>query len=211
MTTKSTASTASALVGAFLLGAATVLLERYLRQRKRGSSGDSNVDERFPAPRRFAAAIRLKPEKYRRYRELHDNVWEEVQERMYQSNIRNFVIYYHEETSTMFQSFEWIGHWKAAVAAGAGADCSDLSEEEEQRLLDRDMSAISDDPVTRRWWSECEPCQQPFSQWKAGSKLPSDGGTGDWWVAMECLCHLGHWPTSYSRQRCDPEFVKLTE
>ena len=206
-------SSVSVFVSAFLLGAGTVLLERYIRSKKKATAAaivGSNVEERMPAPRRFGAAIQLKRGMYDRYRELHDAIWPDVLERIYQSNIRNFVIYYHEETNTLYQSFEWIGHWKAGSGSSA-----DMTEEEEQALLDRDMRAIGDDPITRKWWSECEPCQQPFSQWKAaavpGQLLPSQGGKGDWWAAMECMCTAGHWPTSYSRQTCDPDFVKLTD
>jgi L-rhamnose mutarotase len=199
-TLKATASTTAVFAGACLLGmGANVVLQRYLRQKQKGNH---NLNESLPAPRRIGAAIKLKREQYRRYRELHDNVWDAVLERMYQSNIRNFVIYYHEETSTMFQSFDWIGHWKTS---GGHA----LSHEKEQRLFESDMAAVANDPVTRQWWNECEPCQQPFAQWKAGSTPPSQGGTGDWWAPMECLCHTGHWPTAYSQKRRDPDFVKL--
>jgi L-rhamnose mutarotase len=212
VTIKMTDSAAGALASAFLLGAGTVLLQRYyLNQSKQAcnSRGISihekanNLEESLPAPRRFGAAIQLKRDQYRRYRELHDNVWEDVLQRMHQSNIRNFVIYYHEETSTLFQSFEWIGHWNV----GTGAD----SKVEEERLFERDMKAIADDPVTRKWWQECEPCQKPFSQWLDGSAAPSQGGSGDWWAPMECLCHTGHWPTAYSRHRQDPDFIKLAK
>ena len=152
-----------------------------------------------PAPRRYGAAIQLHKDRYERYRELHDNVWPAVLERMSQSNIRNFVIYYHKETSTLFQHFEWTGHWTRGGA---------LSKQEEDQRFKRDMEAIAQDPITRKWWKECEPCQKPFSQW-SGQRLLSDGGSGDWWAPLECVAHCGHWPLAYSKQLRDPDFVPL--
>ena len=172
---------------------------------RRRNSGRKREHTFQPAPRRFGGAIKLKPDKYQRYRELHDDVWEQVLERMYKSNIRNFVIYYHKETSTMFQSFEWVGHWQQA------RNKRPLSRAKENELFEADMRAIADDPVTRKWWKECEPCQEPFSQWKRGSTLLSNGGTGDWWANLECVNHCGHWPTAYSEQRRDPDFVRMSQ
>jgi hypothetical protein len=53
------------------------------------------------APRRCAGICRLKPEMYEQYTQLHDHTWDEVMERMYKSNMRNFVVYYHKETGYM--------------------------------------------------------------------------------------------------------------
>lgn len=207
--TVSVAAAAVAVGAGYLLGAASTWLWEEHRRRCRNQFYDrtnnnyANPEEDKPAPRRFGGAIRLKPEQYRRYRELHDNVWDQVLERMYQSNIRNFAIYYHKETSTLFQSFEWIGHWQRP---NAGKD------EVEAALFQRDMDAIVSDPTTRSWWMECEPCQEPFAQWKTGGQPPSRGGSGgDWWAPLECVCHAGHWPTAYSMQRRDPDFVKLKD
>jgi len=164
----------------------------------------SNLNENHPAPRRFGSAIRLKREKYQKYRELHDNVWPEVLDRMRMSHIRNFTIYYHEETSTLFQHFEWTGHWNQR---------SKLTRAEEKQLFEADMKLIADHPITRSWWKECEPCQIPFSQWGEVGNKPflSQGGKGDWWSPMECVAHCGHWATSYTSQWSDPDFLKLEE
>lgn len=177
-----------------------MLLHAVQRRKKR-----RNNQER-PAPRRCGGAIKLVPEAYKRYRELHDNVWPQVLQRMYESNIRNFTIYYHKETSTLFQSFEWTGHWTASTRTD-----EPLTKEQEQELFDRDMAAIANDPITRKWWVECEPCQEPFGQWKSGSLPLSQGGSGDWWGPLECVCHCGYWPTAYSNESHDPDFVKLEE
>jgi L-rhamnose mutarotase len=148
------------------------------------------------APRRFGGAIKLLPHQFDRYTELHDSVWEGVLDRMYKSNMRNFIIYFHKETSTMFSHFEWIGHWDASVR----------SPEDEHALFVADMKAIADDPVTREWWALCEPCQQPFSQWPVGAKSLSEGGEGDWWAPLDCLNHCGYWPVEYSDRNRDPDF-----
>jgi L-rhamnose mutarotase len=152
---------------------------------------------RSKAPsKRFGGAIRLRPEMYHRYTQLHDAVWDEVLERMHKSNIRNFVIYYHGETSTLFSHFEYIGHW----------DCAS-DQEAEQKFVD-DMKAIASDPIVGEWWRYCEPCQEPFSQWPQGHHPPSQGGEGEWWAPLECLCHCGHWPIEYDEySRRDPSFV----
>jgi hypothetical protein len=91
-----------------LLGFTLYKIMKEREKRNKRQSGN-NCKEEFSAPRRYAAAIRLAPGQYRRYRELHDAVWSDVLTRMNASNIRNFSIFYHEETSTLYQSFEWIG------------------------------------------------------------------------------------------------------
>ena len=172
------------------LVAAAVVALLYNEQRKKRS--------KRRAPRRFGGAIRLDPAHYARYRQLHDNVWPPVLQRMYDSNIRNFSIYYHKETNTLFQTFEWIGHWKDPNA-------------NEEDLFEKDMEAIANDPTTRRWWKECEPCQIPFSQWKKDSKLLSEGGSGEWWAPLECVAHCGFWPVQYGDKDRDPDFETLFE
>ena len=39
------------------------------------------------------------------YTQLHDHTWDEVMSRMYEANMRNFVVYYHKELQLMFH------HW----------------------------------------------------------------------------------------------------
>ena len=106
---------------------------------------------------------------------------------MYRSNMRNFVVYYHEETGTMFHHFEYVG---------------------EDHQFEADMAAIDADPIVRRWWSYCEPCQEPY---KWSGPPPSQGGTGgeggQWWAEMRCLNHCGAWPVAWSSTWPDPDFV----
>ena len=163
--------------------AAVYAIQHWIRRRKQ------------PAPRRYGAVIRLKPGAYLRYRQLHDKVWPQVLERMYQSNIRNFTIYYHKETGLLFQHFEWIGHWKNP-------------RQDEAKLFQRDMEAIANDPVTRDWWKECEPCQEPVHDRKGPP--PSEGGRDDWWSPMECVAQCGYWPVVFEdAASSDPDFRML--
>ena len=201
-------------LGSFLLGAVTTWLwhQRIYQSRRRHERQEQQQQHQNPAPRRYGGAIRLNPLQYQRYRELHDNVWDQVLERMYQSNIRNFVIYYHKETSTLYQSFEWIGHWcgRSTLSSSVGGGDEHDDNHDEASRFQRDMDAIANDPITRSWWMECEPCQIPFGQWPSDGQPPSQGGGGDgWWAPLECVCHAGHWPTAYSIHRRDPDFVKL--
>jgi L-rhamnose mutarotase len=153
----------------------------------------------------FLSCCRIHHVVFALFRELHDDVWKEILDRMHQSNIRNFTIYYHEETSTLFQCFEWVGHWRYYNENNRTLP----SKEQEKVIFDQDMKAIAEDTVTRKWWKECEPCQDPFSQWKSGSNVLSEGGSGNWWAPLECVNHCGHWPTAYSEQQRDPDFVRL--
>jgi L-rhamnose mutarotase len=170
---------------------ATLAVQRLLQSRRR-------------APKRCAGAIKLKPEQFDLYTQLHDSPWEEVLDRMYQSNIRNFTIYYHNETCTMFHHFDWIG----GIHLDPVQDKAQLD-----MLFEKDMNAIAADPATREWWGYCEPCQTPFSQWPADLKPHSQQQSadkspqGDWWAPLTCLNHCGYWPVAYSTMKRDPFFV----
>ena len=73
--------------------------------------------------------------------------------------------------------------------------------------FEADMAAIEADPVVLRWWSYCEPCQQPL-HWEG--KPPSQGGDGGeggaWWAEMKCLNHCGGWSVAWSQSWPDPDF-----
>ncbi len=153
--------------------------------KAQGSSTRSDFEKN--APRRFGAVIKLKPGMYDQYTRLHDRTWDQVLKRMADSNMRNFVVYYHKEMSLLFHHWEYVG-----------------------TDLEKDMAAVAADPVTKKWWTFCEPCQQPF-QWSG--KPPSQGGNGDkegdsWWSPMTEVAHCGMWPTSWSNTYPDPNFVR---
>ena len=153
----------------------------------------------IPAPRRFGAAIKLLPLEYQRYRQLHDNVWPQVHYACTSPIFETFPYFTTRKRRPCFNTLNGLGTWQA----------KSLTRREEQALFEKDMNAIASDPVTREWWMECEPCQEPFSQWLPGSLPLSKGGKGDWWAPMECVCHCGYWPTQYGNVSNDPDFVKL--
>eukprot|EP01065_Artemidia_motanka_P053101 TRINITY_DN9772_c0_g1_i1.p1 TRINITY_DN9772_c0_g1~~TRINITY_DN9772_c0_g1_i1.p1 ORF type:complete len:197 (+),score=45.52 TRINITY_DN9772_c0_g1_i1:79-669(+) len=158
-----------AAAGGFAAGVSAAICA--LRMRRRTA----------PAPRRFGGACRLKKDMYEQYTRLHDHTWDEVMERMYKHNMRNFVVYLHEETMIMFSHWEYVG-----------------------TNLEADMAAMEHDPLIRFWWSHCEPCQQPF-HWDGPP--PSQGGKGgEWWAPLKCLTSCGAWPVDYSSQWPDPDF-----
>ena len=107
--------------------------------------------------KRFGSVVGLNPEKEQYYRILHSGTWQPVLDRLKKSNIENFSIY----TTTLngkkylFSYFEYTGNDYEA-----------------------DMKAISDDPITQRWWKECDPCQ---------IKLPNRLNKDDQWTTMEMV------------------------
>ena len=98
--------------------------------------------------KRFGSVIGLKPEKEQYYRQLHGNAWPVVLARLKKSNIRNYSIYITELDGKkyLFSYFEY-----------AGTD------------FEADMKALSDDPETRRWWRETDPCQIQLPNRKPGA------------------------------------------
>jgi len=206
MKTSSSSFVTGLLAGVTISAAAYISI---LISSKKQQQRDKSSKDQKPAPRRFGGAIKLKPEMYNRYTQLHDSVWDEVLKRMKQSNIRNFTIYYHSETNTLFSHFEWIGHWSSIITHTNDDNGNLDAKEREKRLFESDMTALSNDPIVREWWSYCEPCQEPFSQWIRGSRYPSLGGGGDWWAPLACLCHCGHWPVDYSDRSRDPEWTPM--
>ena len=97
---------------------------------------------------RFGSVIGLDPEKEQYYRELHANVWPGVLERLKRSNISTYAIYVAELEGKkyLFSHFEYTGD-----------------------DFEADMRAISEDPETKRWWKETDPCQIQVPTRKAGA------------------------------------------
>jgi L-rhamnose mutarotase len=98
--------------------------------------------------KRFASVIGLNPEKEQYYRQLHANVWPTIIARIRESNIRNYSIYVAEIEGRkyLFSYLEYVGH-----------------------DFESDMRAIAEDPETRRWWKETDPCQLPLPSRKSGA------------------------------------------
>ena len=104
----------------------------------KASYGKTNPRQTSDGIQRYGSVIGLRPEMERRYRELHANAWDSVLTRLYACNIRNYSILVSELEGKkyLFSYFEYVGEDFAA-----------------------DMRAMADDPETRRWWQETEPCQ----------------------------------------------------
>ncbi|MFB7312174.1 L-rhamnose mutarotase [Streptomyces sp. NPDC056192] len=86
---------------------------------------------------RFAAVIRLRPEKEPEYRELHAAAWPGVLAALKRANIGNYSIFLRD--GLLFSYLEYTGTDYAA-----------------------DTAAIAADPVSRDWWAVTDPCQQPL-------------------------------------------------
>ncbi|MEV7680537.1 L-rhamnose mutarotase [Streptomyces sp. NPDC088341] len=87
--------------------------------------------------RRFAAVIRLRPEKEPEYRALHAAAWPGVLAALKRANIGNYSIFLRD--GLLFSYLEYTGTDYAA-----------------------DTAAIAADPVSREWWALTDPCQQPL-------------------------------------------------
>ncbi|QDY71509.1 L-rhamnose mutarotase [Qingshengfaniella alkalisoli] len=101
---------------------------------------------------RKGMVIGVNAEKIAEYKRLHAEVWPDVLKMITECNIRNYVIYLREPENLLFAHFEY-----------HGAD------------FEADMKKMAADPVTRKWWDVCMPCQRPFDTRK----------DGEWWAEME--------------------------
>ncbi len=118
-------------------------------------------ETREPVPmKRYGSVIGLREDKVEDYRRLHAAAWPEVLKMVKECNIRNYSIYLRrmpDGRHYLFSYFEYTGQDFGADSAKMAAD-----------------------PVTREWWSFCEPCQQPLE----------DRAEGEWWAEMEEVFHL---------------------
>jgi len=100
--------------------------------------------------KRYGSVIKVVPEKLEEYKRLHAAVWPGVLDMIRKCNIRNYSIYYKD--GFLFSYYEYTGDDYAA-----------------------DMAMMAADPETQRWWSVCDPCQQPLET----------RASGEWWATME--------------------------
>jgi len=94
--------------------------------------------------KRVASVIKLRPEHYDAYKEVHANVWPEVLETIRRANICNYSIYHHD--GLLFSYFEYIGD-----------------------DFEADIASIADDPKTREWWQITDPMQESVIPGATGS------------------------------------------
>lgn len=88
--------------------------------------------------KRYGMVIRVKPEKFEEYRQLHAAVWPEVLDMIKECNISNYSIYHKD--GFLFSYFEY-----------GGTDFS------------ADMAKMAADLMTQKWWDVCKPCQEPLA------------------------------------------------
>ncbi|MCF7688759.1 MAG: L-rhamnose mutarotase [Cephaloticoccus sp.] len=109
--------------------------------------------------KRYGSVLGLNPAKIDEYKKLHAAVWPDVLAMIKSCHIRNYSIYLRtlaDGQPYLFSYFEYTGNDYAA-----------------------DMARMAADPTTQRWWSFCEPCQQPLA----------DRAPGEWWSEMEEVFH----------------------
>lgn len=118
-------------------------------------------DQTRPAQvRYYASVVALDPEKEKKYRELHADVWPEVVAAIRRAHIRNYHIFVATvgKQRLLFSFFEY-----------TGTD------------PDADFAAIARDEVTRdRWWPVTDACQ---------IRLPGTP-EGSQWLDLEQVMHL---------------------
>lgn len=109
--------------------------------------------------KRYGSVIEVRSERLEDYLELHRNVWPEVEDKMFECNMRNFTIFRRQLLDGkhyLFSYFEYVGD-----------------------DYDADMKQIAADETTQKWWELCEPCQRPLD----------DRNEGEWWASMEEVVH----------------------
>ena len=114
-----------------------------------GPTNPSPEDQEVRALRRFGSVIGLKLEKEQYYRDLHADVWPSVIDRLRKSNIRNYSIHLIE-----IEGRKYLVSYLEYVGLDYQAD----------------MDSIAEDPETRRWWKETDPCQFSLDSGEAGIK-----------------------------------------
>jgi L-rhamnose mutarotase len=107
--------------------------------------------------RRFGQVIRVKPEKLDYYKELHAKPWPSILKTLTESNIHNYSIFLKQLDDDNYYLFAYFEY--------TGAD------------YEADMKKIADDPETKRWWLETDPCQIPVKHREEGQ----------WWTPMESV------------------------
>jgi L-rhamnose mutarotase len=101
---------------------------------------------------RMGMVLGIRPEAIAEYKRIHAEVWPQVLATISACNIKNYSIFLKEPENLLFGYFEYHGSDFAADSARMAAD-----------------------PVTQKWWSVCEPMQQPLE-----TRKPDE-----WWASME--------------------------
>ena len=106
--------------------------------------------------RRMGMTIGLNPDRVAEYKNLHAAVWPGILATISACNITNYSIFLKEPENLLFGYWEYTGDDFEADAAKMAAD-----------------------PMTRKWWDICMPCQIPLETRREG----------EWWAMMEEVFH----------------------
>ena len=109
--------------------------------------------------KRYGMVIGLQPDKIEEYKKLHATVWPDVLRMIQQCHVQNYSIYLHQLDDGRHYLFSYFEYTGADFAA--------------------DMAKMAADPTTQRWWSFCQPCQQPLQS----------RAEGEWWSGLEEVFH----------------------
>jgi L-rhamnose mutarotase len=109
---------------------------------------------------RYGMVIGIKPEKIEYYKKLHAAAWPGVLAKIKECHIRNYSIYFREVEKDQYLLFSYFEY--------TGGD------------FEADMARMADDPTTREWWKETDPCQSPIAT----------RGEKEFWSRMEEVFHL---------------------
>ncbi|KAI1258910.1 hypothetical protein F5Y18DRAFT_323158 [Xylariaceae sp. FL1019] len=110
------------------------------------------------AGRRVAQIVKLKPEFYDKYKEVHDAVWPEVLQQIGVCNIRDYSIFHDKGTGILFASFKYVGYDYAG-----------------------DMERMRENPKVREWWAMTDGFQESL----VPGAVSSESGEPSWWQGME--------------------------
>ncbi len=86
---------------------------------------------------RYGMVIKVKPDKFQKYKQLHAKVWPDVLKMIKECDIRNYSIYHKD--GYLFSYFDYVGD-----------------------DFESDMAKMAADPTTQKWWDVCKPCQEPL-------------------------------------------------
>jgi len=107
-----------------------------------------------PTPiERHAWVTGLRPERAAYYHKLHAHPWPTVNARLKACNVRDYSIYEREIGGKLYL-FSYLEYTGKDFAA--------------------DMKKMEDDPETKRWWKETDPCQAPLPDAVKAHKVWSD-------------------------------------
>ncbi|WP_254423317.1 L-rhamnose mutarotase [Flavobacterium sp. A45] len=123
------------------------------------SCQEVNKEESAQAIKRVGSITGIKSDKIEYYKKLHAKAWPGVLKKLKECNIRNYSIYLQkiENKHYLFSYFEY-----------TGVD------------FDKDMKKMAADRITKRWWKETDPTQNP---------LPEAASKKQVWTNMEEVFH----------------------